>query len=227
MRVCLKAGAFILLAAALVLVSSRYNWGGSLGGESLLVALRRVDKPTAALLYTAGTVVACSVLAVPGVTFAVIAGVLFGPWLGTLLCLAATTLGAAASFLAGRFFLKDLVKPMLAKSPMLKRVLFDETGRSAMILLMITRLVPIFPFNLQNFAYGVTDISLWTYTLYTFIFMVPGAAAFTLGAAGLVSAENRARLLTAAAVLFAVLAPAGRRIGKKYLGQSGEEVNKK
>lgn len=227
MKACLKAGAFILLAAALALVSSRYNWGGSLGEESLLAALRHVDKPAAALLYTAGTVVACSVLAVPGVTFAVIAGVLFGPWLGTLLCLAATTLGAVVSFLAGRFFLKDLVKPMLAKSPMLQRVLFDETGRSAMILLMITRLAPIFPFNLQNFAYGVTDIPLSSYTLYTFIFMAPGAAAFTMGAAGLLSAENRARLLIPAALLLAATAYIGSRVGKKYSVQPDEEVNKK
>ena len=63
---------------------------------------------------------------------------------------------------------------------------------------MITRLVPLFPFNLQNFAYGITDIGFWKYTILSFVFMLPGTALFTLGAGGIVNEENR--------ILYAALA---------------------
>ncbi|MDR1740644.1 MAG: VTT domain-containing protein [Synergistaceae bacterium] len=143
------------------------------------------NRLAASLLYFGGTTLCCVFLALPGVTFAVAAGVIFGPAAGTLLCLAATTAGASLSFLAGRYFLRDAVKPMAERSARLKRLLFDEANkRSAVTLLMITRLLPIFPYNLQNFAYGVTDIGFWRYTVCTFVFMAPGVAFFTFGAAG-------------------------------------------
>jgi uncharacterized membrane protein YdjX (TVP38/TMEM64 family) len=125
------------------------------------------------------------------VTFALVAGLLFGPVAGTLLCLVAATLGAALAFLAGRYFLKDAAKPWVEKNRHLKRLLFDDIERSGVILLMITRLLPLFPYNLQNFAYGLTDIGFWPYTFYTFVFLSPGVAFFTIGAAGIAVRENR------------------------------------
>ena len=91
--------------------------------------------------------------------------------MGIFACLTATTLGAMFAFLVGRFFLKESVKPMLEKNRLLKRLLFSEDGKSDMIVLMITRMVPLFPYNLQNFAYGITDIGFWKYSIFTFIFI--------------------------------------------------------
>ena len=73
-----------------------------------------------------------------------------------------------------------------------------------MFLLAVTRLVPLFPFNLQNFAYGVTDIRFAPYALYSALFILPGTAAYTIGAAGIVDGENRVLLIAIAVVLFAV-----------------------
>ena len=70
-------------------------------------------------IYVILTIIGCVVLAVPGVTFAVFAGILFGPILGTFACLIATTLGASMAFIVGRFFLKDMIKPMLEKNKIL------------------------------------------------------------------------------------------------------------
>ena len=75
----------------------------------------------AALLYCLVTVVGCVVLALPGVTFAVLAGLLFGPWLGTLLCLLATTVGAIIAFVVGRFFLQDSIRPLVMKNKWIKK----------------------------------------------------------------------------------------------------------
>jgi uncharacterized membrane protein YdjX (TVP38/TMEM64 family) len=156
------------------------------------------------------------------VTFAILAGVLFGPWWGTLLCLIATTLGAIIAFIAGRFFLRDSIKPMVAKNALLKKILFDDAGRSDIVLLAITRLVPLFPYNIQNFAYGITDISLAHYSLYTFLFMIPGVALYTIGTAGFTSGENRWLYWGIAAVLLVLVMFLGWYIKKKYLG--GEEL---
>ena len=75
----------------------------------------------AALFYVVATVICCVFLALPGVTFALFAGMMFGPIIGTLLCLAATTIGASLAFLAGRWFLRDAVKPMIEKNRYLKK----------------------------------------------------------------------------------------------------------
>jgi uncharacterized membrane protein YdjX (TVP38/TMEM64 family) len=178
---------------------------------------------TAALIYIGLTVIACVVLALPGVTFAILAAIIFGPWWGTLCCLIATTLGAIIAFLVGRFFLKDSIKPMVEKNVLLKKILFDEADKSDIILLAITRLVPLFPYNIQNFAYGITDISLARYSLYTFIFMIPGVALYTIGTAGFTSGGNRWLYFGIAAALLLIVMFLGWFIKKKYLGDKADE----
>lgn len=91
-------------------------------------------------IYIVLTMIGCVVLAVPGVTFAVFAGILFGPILGTFACLIATTLGASMAFIVGRFFLKDMIKPMLEKNKILKKLLFNDNEKSDLVILMITRI---------------------------------------------------------------------------------------
>ena len=180
----------------------------------------------AALIYIGLTVIACVVLALPGVTFAILAAVLFGPWWGTLFCLIATTLGAIIAFVVGRFFLRDSIKPMVEKSALLKRLLFDEADKSDIVLLAITRLVPIFPYNIQNFAYGITDISLLHYSLYTFLFMIPGVALYTIGTAGFTSESNRWLYFGISAVLLVMVLLLGWVIRKNYLGSAEDECQK-
>ena len=211
----------LLLAAAAIFLADRYfGWSRQFTDGNALALLMdavRENLWQAALLYCLLTVVGCVVLALPGVTFAVFAGMLFGPWLGTLLCLLATTMGAVLAFLAGRFFLRDAVKPMVMKNRWLRQLLFEGTGRKDVLVLAITRLVPLFPYNLQNFAYGVTDIPLSTYTLSTFLFMAPGVAMFTLGTAGLTAEGNTQLYLAGAAVLLGLVLGIGWYMKRKYL----------
>lgn len=211
----------LLLAAAAVFLSDHYfGWSKQLTeGNALALLTNAVQENLwqAAALYCLLTVVGCVVLALPGVTFAVFAGMLFGSWLGTLLCLLATTLGAVLAFLAGRFFLRDAVKPMVMKNRWLRQLLFEETGRKDVLVLAITRLVPLFPYNLQNFAYGITDIPLSTYSLCTFVFMAPGVAMFTVGTAGLTAQGNTLWYLAGAAALLALVLGLGWYLKRKYL----------
>lgn len=217
---------FIIIVVAILLLNNKYGWSeyiGDIDNWGYLQEMVRENFLQAALLYSALTIVGCVVLALPGVTFAVIAGMLFGPWLGTLMCLVATTIGAIAAYIAGKFFLKDAIKPLVMKNRWLKKVLFDDAGRSDIVVLMITRLVPLFPYNLQNFAYGITDISLGAYSLYTFLFMIPGVALFTIGTAGILDSSNRVLYIVIAVGLLVLVMFLGWYIKKKYIGDKEPE----
>lgn len=212
----------ILLAilGIITILDGIYGWSDYLGNMDnfrFLLDSVRENLLAAMLIYCVLTVIGCVVLALPGITFAVLAGLLFGPWLGTLACLVATTAGAVAAFLVGRFFLQGSVKPLVMKNRWLKKVLFDGGDRSDLVMLMITRLVPLFPYNLQNFAYGITDISLASYTIYTFLFMLPGVALFTIGSAGFTAQSGQWMYFASAGILLIVVFGAGWLIRKKYL----------
>lgn len=221
----IKLIAFVLIIVAILILNKIYGWSSYLSNSENLKFLSDMIQDNfilAALIYVAITIVACVVLALPGITFAILAGVLFGPWWGTLLCLIATTLGAIMAFIVGRFFLKDSVKPMVEKNKLMKKILFDDSSRSDIILLAITRLVPLFPYNIQNFAYGITDISLSHYSLYTFLFMIPGVGLYTIGTAGFTSGENRWLYFGIAAGLLVMVLLLGAFVKKRYL--SKEEI---
>jgi uncharacterized membrane protein YdjX (TVP38/TMEM64 family) len=209
---------FLPLVALAVVLNGMFGWSAALAKPENLSALRRMvaeNLPLALLAYVALTVVGCVVLALPGVVFAITAGALFGPWWGTLACSVATTLGACLAFWAGRYFLRGSVKPLLMKNKHLRRVLLEESGKHDVFLLALTRLVPIFPFNLQNFAYGVTNIGFWPYAWYSFAFMLPGTAAYVFAAAGLSDSRGRLLYFAVALVLFLILGLASGLLKKR------------
>lgn len=223
----IKTSLFIAIIILVILLNNHYGWSDYISDTKNLDFIKQMVTENILLamsIYMILTIVGCVVLAIPGVTFAVFAGILFGPVLGIFACLIATTLGAAMAFLVGRFFLKDMIKPMLEKNKILKKLLFSDNEKSDLIILMITRIVPIFPYNLQNFAYGITDIGFWKYTIYTFVFMFPGVSFFTIGSAGLTAGDNKWKYFIIAGVLAIVVTLAGILIQRKYLGDSKEVI---
>ncbi|WP_066712498.1 TVP38/TMEM64 family protein [Clostridium sp. Marseille-P299] len=218
---------FTLLVIVIVTLNGCFGWSKYLSNMDNLSFLQEIVNNNflvAIFIYIVLTIVGCVVFALPGITFAVIAGVLFGPVIGIFACLVATTLGAMLAFLTARFFLRDTIKPMLEKNSVLKKLLFLEDGKSDMLVLMITRMVPIFPYNLQNFAYGITDISFWKYSIFTFIFMLPGVSFFTIGAAGLTAGEEKWRYFLIAGILAFVVTGTGILIQRKFLKADKEEL---
>jgi len=171
----------------------------------------------AVLIYLALTIFSCVILALPGITFAIIAGAVFGPYVGTFLCVLATTIGAILSFIVGRFFLKDGLKDKIIKNKYIKKYLFDETGNNGIVVLMITRLIPLFPFNLQNFAYGITDMRIGLYTIGTFIFIIPGTAMYTFAAAGITNTQNRMMYIVIAVIIAIVTILISKILKRKYV----------
>lgn len=215
-----KVWIFAGIIAAIFCLDRICGWSACLSDTGNLGFLQQAvtnNLAYAIALYILLTVVSCVLLALPGVTFAILAGLLFGPVLGTICCSAATTIGAILAFLVGRFFLKDSVKPMAAKNRYLQKWLFDESGQNQLFVLMITRLVPVFPYNLQNFAYGVTDIKFSTYAIGSLLFMLPGTAMYTVGTAGLADSEHRLLYIGIALALAVAVIGMGAILKKRYI----------
>ena len=210
---------FAAAAAAVLVLNSIFGWSEYITGDGLEL-LKNTAKENillASAVYVAVTVVGCVALALPGVTFAVFAGLIFGPIWGTVLCSLATTIGAVLAFAAARYFLKDSVKPMAMKNKYIKKWLFDEGDKNQLFILLLTRLIPLFPYNLQNFAYGVTDIKLSVFTIGSLVFMLPGTAMYTIGTAGIADSENRWLYLATAAVLAVSVTALGIIFKKRYI----------
>jgi uncharacterized membrane protein YdjX (TVP38/TMEM64 family) len=116
---------------------------------------------------------------VPALPLTLLGGLAFGPLRGTLYVSVGATAGAALAFLAARYAARGLVEGWIARSPRLRR-LDAAVTRHGWRILMLTRLIPLFPFNLQNFAYGLTRIRFVPYVLLTWVCILPATAAFTL-----------------------------------------------
>lgn len=211
---------FITIVISIYILNKHYRWSNYLLDASNIYFLNDLVQENiflAAIIYILFTIIGCVVLCLPGVTFAIFAGIIFNPLIGILLCLIATTLGASVAFLVGRFFLKDSIKPMVEKNKYLKKLLFDGSKNTDIIILMITRIIPIFPYNLQNFAYGITNISFFKYTIYTFVFMLPGVSFITIGSAGITAKNDKWLYFLIAGLLFITVFFIGNFIKRRYL----------
>lgn len=118
----------------------------------------------------------------PGSVFTIAGGALFGPWLGAIFGLIGGSLGALLAFVGARYVAADWVAGMSGQRlERLQRGIDREGWR----FVAFVRLVPLFPFNLLNYALGLTRIGLVPYTLATFVCMAPGALAYAwIGHAG-------------------------------------------
>ncbi len=152
---------------------------------------------------------------VPGLVFALAGGALFGPLWGSLWNLIGATLGATLAFLIARTIAGDWVAHKAGG--LLKRVI-DGVDAEGWRFVAFVRLVPLFPFNLSNYALGLTRIPLLHYVIATFVCMAPGAVAYTwLGYAGrgaLTGDADTVRYGLLAVGLLAAIALLPRLIGR-------------
>ena len=159
----------------------------------------------AALIYVLLCALAGAFLALPGISYALLAGMVFHAFWGTVLCTLAASISAGISFLMGRYFLQDSIKPKLMQNPYIAKYFMGKEKKNLLLLLFITRTVPVFPFNLQNYAYGITDISFSLYFVCSFLFMIPGTAMYTLAFVGLQEKKNPWIYFLIAGVIFCLL----------------------
>ena len=174
----LKRLFLLLILVASIILAARYRdqfnadalqqWAESAGAAAPLFFM---------LLYAAATV-----LFLPGSVLTLAGGAIFGPLWGTLYSLSGATLGATLAFLVSRYLASEWVERKVGgRLARLKHGVEEEGWR----FVAFVRLVPLFPFNALNYALGLTRINLLHYVLASYVFMLPGAFAYTyLGYAG-------------------------------------------
>jgi uncharacterized membrane protein YdjX (TVP38/TMEM64 family) len=131
---------------------------------------------TAPLVFVSSYVVAC-VLFIPGSILTLSAGFLFGVVQGSIYVSVAATLGATVAFLIGRYAARQWVAVRLASYPKFKAV--DEAvAHEGWKIVALTRLSPLFPFNLLNYAFGLTNVRVRDYVVASWAGTLPGTIVY-------------------------------------------------
>ena len=142
----------------------------------------------APLVYM-GLYLVSTVFFLPGTPVTVLAGFIFGPLWGVFYASVASIISISVAFLIARYVARDLVEGWVKDNAQFRKI-DEQVEEQGWRILMFTRLVPIFPFNLQNYAYGLTSIRFSTFVLVSAIFMLPGTAVFVQFGGAFVSGEG-------------------------------------
>ena len=151
------------------------------------------------LIYALATVIF-----LPGSVLTLAGGALFGPVLGSFYSLTGATLGAIVAFLISRYLASDWVAK---KAGGRVKQLINGVEGEGWRFVAFARLMPFFPFNLLNYTLGLTRISFLHYSIATYVFMLPGAFAYTyLGYAGREAIGGEEGLIQKILIALALLA---------------------
>ena len=152
------------------------------------------------LLYAGATVAA-----LPGVALTAVAGGIFGSVVGTITVSLGSVFGAALAFLVARYFARSSIESWLADNEKFQK-LDRMVEKQGAIVVAITRLVPLFPFNLLNFGFGLTKVPFWTYVLYSWLCMLPGTILYVVGFDALFTGLKEGRIPWALLAVVAAMA---------------------
>jgi len=124
------------------------------------------------LLYAVSLLFFC-----PGTPFNMAAGFLYGIFLGCTVALIGCILGSIIAFILGRTIVRDWVKNKMESKPKFKAVDW-ALRKNGLYIVFLTRLSPLFPFPLLNYAFGATHIKAWQYVLGTSMGVAPGTIGY-------------------------------------------------
>jgi len=181
----MKTKKILRLSIALLLVAAIVATLAVLPVKDYLAGfLDRIESvgPWGPVLLAAAYTVAC-VLFVPGSILTLGAGFLFGVVWGTIAVSVGSVLGATAAFLVGRTLARGWIEGRIASYPRFQAI-DRAVGEQGFRIVLLVRLSPVFPFNLLNYAFGLTKVRLWQYVLASWIGMLPGTVMYVyLGSA--------------------------------------------
>jgi uncharacterized membrane protein YdjX (TVP38/TMEM64 family) len=174
--ICLGAIAWLLVASP-VLAQSGGNSAGFNPHDLLRNALQWIESLgiVGGIAFIAIYILA-TVAFLPGSILTLGAGVVFGVLLGSIYVFVGATLGAIAAFLVGRYLARGWISKKIEGNQ--KFAAIDKAvAKDGLKIVLLTRLSPVFPFNLLNYAFGITGVSLKDYALGS-IGMIPGTVMY-------------------------------------------------
>jgi len=178
----------ILLMAAIILLrfwgvgeklTDLRAWIGGLGSWGPLVFV---------LIY-----IIAVVLALPGLAITIAGAALFGSVWGVVLVSIASTIGASIGFLISRYLARDFIVRKFSQNEKFQK-LDHLTKEHGAIIVAITRLVPLFPFNFLNYGFGLTGVRFRTYVFWSWLCMLPGTVLYVVGTDAIISGLTEGRI---------------------------------
>ncbi|MDQ5986052.1 MAG: hypothetical protein CSYNP_01770 [Syntrophus sp. SKADARSKE-3] len=166
---------FLLVALAAIIVSMRLSGATRyLEGETLrqLIESYSLFAPAVYILIYA----VAPVFMLPGLPITIMGGVLFGPFWGVIYTITGATMGACLAFIVSRYIARDWVEKKI-HSPRWRR-LDKAVETQGWKVVVFTRLIPVFPFNLLNYAFGLTKVRFFPYAVASFFGMIPATVAY-------------------------------------------------
>ncbi len=205
----------VIVVISIFIVANLLGLGEKLGDLQNWIQSLGSWGPVAFTLLYIGSVI----VAIPGTILSFVAGALFGAILGIIIVSIASTLGACITFLIARYFARDAVVRWLSKSTKFQRLdrLTEEHGA---IIVAITRLVFIFPFNLLNYGFGLTSVSFKTYAFWSWLCMLPATVVFVAGADAILQSFSSGEIpwpLLGIIIIFTIILGIAIRYAKRRL----------
>ncbi len=116
----------------------------------------------------------------------------------------AATIGASLAFLISRYFARQAVVNWLGSNQKFQRLdrLTEERGA---IIVALTRLTPLFPYNLLNYGLGLTRVPFWTYVFWSWLCMLPGIMLYVVGSDAVFRSLAQGRVSWYLVIIFLVV----------------------
>ena len=161
-------------------------------------------------------------LFLPGLPITIAGGILFGPFWGVVYTITGATVGACGAFLVSRYLAREWVEGQL-KSPRWRR-LDQGVEKHGWKVVAFTRLIPLFPFNLLNYAFGLTRIGFRQYALTTFLCMLPACIAFIVFSSSLLDLiRGKVSLTFVIGLVLVILVSMVPLFYRRYKAKRGED----
>lgn len=163
------------------------------------------------LMYALITITCISVLPIT-----LVGGLVFGGVKGVIYTAIGASLGLSMAFLIARYIARKPIESKFGNSEVFKKI-NEGVKNDGWFILATTRLIPVFPFGIQNYVYGLTSINFMQYSLLSTLFILPGTAVFVLLAGAVASGDKATaiKMSLTASLIFFILTVITKIIAKK------------
>lgn len=179
---------FILIILILLFIFIKNDLGMYIGDREKISKLIGSMGKYGPLVYI-GIYIVVTLTGISALPLTIVGGLIFGGVKGILYTAIGAGIGLSLAFLIARYIAKDYIEQKFSKSEAFKKI-NEGVKKDGWFILATTRLIPIFPFGIQNYVYGLTSISFIKYSILSVIFILPGTSVYVLLAGAIASGDK-------------------------------------